>query len=136
MNKQDLPYGVGVLVTKDGKFLCGIRSDNGQICGPGGHIETGETPEQAAVRETKEEFGIVPMDLIRIGCLKSPDASYLPTMVFLCSRFEGEPKTDGKEMVMPPSFEDIRTLDEKEALLYPAFDDSLNLLIDRIMDEK
>ena len=30
----------------------------GEICFPGGRIEAGETPEEAAVRETREELGI------------------------------------------------------------------------------
>ena len=50
------PTGCGVIVVKDGKILVGTRKDNGLICGPGGHIEQGETPEEAAIRETREEF--------------------------------------------------------------------------------
>lgn len=34
---------------------------------PGGHVEAGETPEQAAFRETEEEFGISPKELIPLG---------------------------------------------------------------------
>ena len=35
-----------------------LKSDPGEICFPGGHIEAGETPEEAALRETCEEIGI------------------------------------------------------------------------------
>ena len=41
---------VGVLVISDGKILTGTRHNDtgyGLLCGPGGHIEAGETPEQA-----------------------------------------------------------------------------------------
>lgn len=49
VKKDSLPTtGCGVIVIKDGKILIGERKDNGQICGPGGHIEIGETPEDAA----------------------------------------------------------------------------------------
>jgi len=34
------------------------RDDQFYFTFPGGHVEPGETPEQAAVRETKEELGI------------------------------------------------------------------------------
>ena len=42
-----------------------LKSDPGEICFPGGHIEAGETPEEAALRETCEEIGIS-RDKIRI----------------------------------------------------------------------
>lgn len=133
MNKNDIPYGVGVLVAKDGKFLCGLRKDTGEICGPGGHLEKDESPEQAAVRETREEFGITPKNLQPIGCLRGKTNEYLPTMVFLCTDFEGEPKTDSDEMVAPYyGFNDIADLERKDAKLYPAFEDSLSLLEDCI----
>ena len=133
MNKNDIPYGVGVLVVKDGKFLCGLRSDTGEICGPGGHVEKDEDPRDAAIRETREEFGVTPKDLKMIGCLKSPDGAYLPTMVFLCTDFEGEPKADGTEMVDEYfGFNDISDLEQRGGLLYPAFDDSISLLEDCI----
>lgn len=42
-------------------LLLEIRSDNvkqpGEICFPGGRIESGETPAETAVRETCEELG-------------------------------------------------------------------------------
>lgn len=132
MNKKDLKYGVGVLVVKDGRFLCGIRSDTGEISGPGGHIEKGETPEQAAIRETKEEFGITPTDLKRVGCIKSPDNLYLPTMVFVCTKWSGQPKAGAEMAEGHVSFEDMRELDKDDAVLYPAFDDAVNLLISAI----
>lgn len=133
MKENDIPYGVGVLVAKDGKFLCGLRKDTGEICGPGGHLEKDESPEQAAVRETREEFGITPKKLQCLGCLQSKTKAYLPTMVFLCTDFEGEPKTDSEEMVAPYyGFNDIADLERKDAKLYPAFEDSLSLLEDCI----
>jgi len=44
------------------KFLILRKRDGsrkGQWSGPGGHIEWGETPKQGAIRELKEETGIV-----------------------------------------------------------------------------
>lgn len=34
----------------------------GNINGPGGRIEPGETPLAAAIRETQEEVGVTPLD--------------------------------------------------------------------------
>ena len=53
--------GVGVIVKKDGKVLMQKRMGahgEGTWSFPGGHLEFGESPEQTAVRETKEEVNV------------------------------------------------------------------------------
>lgn len=131
MNNKDLPIGVGVIVVNDGRILCGIRTDNGLICGPGGHIAKGESPVRAAVRETVEEFGIAPKSLVEIGSIDSPDDGYRPTKVFLCKSYSGEPETDDKEMTFP-YWASIDDLQNKDLKLFPAFEDSIGLLIHKI----
>ena len=42
----------------------------GKICGPGGRIEPGETPSQAAVRETAEEVGLTIRDALHVATLQ------------------------------------------------------------------
>ena len=53
--------GVGVLLTKDQQVLL-LRRRNTHGAGtwstPGGHLDFGETPEQCAVREVREETGL------------------------------------------------------------------------------
>ena len=48
-------------------LLLEVRSDSvkqpGEICFPGGRIETGETPAETAVRETCEELGLKAGDI-------------------------------------------------------------------------
>lgn len=44
-----------------------MRSQPGDISLPGGRIETGETPAQAAIRETCEELGVAEEELEVIG---------------------------------------------------------------------
>ncbi len=56
------PIAIAV-VESDGRFLIGQRSADGPLPGlwefPGGKVESGETPEQAAVRECREETGLL-----------------------------------------------------------------------------
>jgi len=50
--------GVGVFIrNKEGKILLEKRSDNGLWGLPGGKVEPGETIENTAIREVKEETG-------------------------------------------------------------------------------
>lgn len=63
--------GVGVFIFKDGKFLMGQRRGShgeGTWSLPGGHLEYGETPEETAFRETKEETGMT-IQNIRFGAV-------------------------------------------------------------------
>lgn len=52
---------VSAVVDLDGRFLVVEEHVMGQkvLCQPGGHIEAGESPEEAVVRETLEETGCV-----------------------------------------------------------------------------
>ena len=55
--------GANVILVKNGKILLLLRSDKsrwmpGAYGPPGGHLDPGESPKQAAVRETYEESGI------------------------------------------------------------------------------
>lgn len=128
---HELNYGsVGVLVIKDGKILVGIRnhdSGNGLICGPGGHIEKGETPEFAAARETSEEFGIIPNELIFIGRGEAEPEGGLEPYLYLCTDFDGVPKTDGDEMT-DEAFLSLDELEKAAASLFAPFAYSLKVL--------
>lgn len=87
-----------LVVNSEGKVLCGVRSDNNLVCGPGGHIEQGEQPIQTAIREAQEEFGITPTSLIPFATIGENNALQHKTDVFLCTSFTGTPKCDEKEM--------------------------------------
>lgn len=47
-----------------------LRSQPGDISFPGGRLEAGETPLEAAVRETCEELGLAPEDIEVLGPLE------------------------------------------------------------------
>ncbi len=53
----------GGIVEKDGKFVTIVR--NGIPDLPKGHIEKGETPENAALREVEEETGINKLQIVK-----------------------------------------------------------------------
>ena len=58
--------GVGVLITKDDQVLL-MKHRNAQGDGTwstvGGHLEYGESPQECAVRETREEIGVIITDV-------------------------------------------------------------------------
>ncbi len=122
--------GVGVLVVRDGKILTGLRRTEGTFCGPGGHIEDGETPEQAALRETQEEFGITPTELIHIGSTSGAAKPYLPSEIYLCTEYDGVPKADGNEMEFAQFMEPAKVLSLIDAgVAFPPFAESVKLLL-------
>ncbi len=64
----------------------------GKINAPGGHIEEGESPEEAAVRETMEEVGLHTENLQYSGELYFHflDGLRLKGTVFLCRDYRGD----------------------------------------------
>lgn len=119
------PTSAAVLVVNDGKILIGTRRNREGICGPGGHIEDGETPEQAARREALEEFGIQLGPLYCLGQLDGLPEEYGLPVIYLCTEYAGEPVCDGEEMQSSA----FRTLEELgDQGLFPPFERSLHLL--------
>ena len=86
------------LILKDNKILLGMKKrgfGQGRWNGFGGKVIEGETIEEAAKRELKEEVGILAKKLERRGILRftfdnSPN-ELLEVHVFLVSEFEGKP---------------------------------------------
>lgn len=129
----DTDYGVGVLVVQDGWFLCGTRLKGGSVGGPGGHIEAGESPEDAAIRETQEEFGITPKDLMPVAFLSDLKPPYCPSHVFLCTDFDGSIRCADGEMTSPGfiTAEKVAELStQNPERLFPPFAQSITALLD------
>lgn len=115
------------IVVKGGKALIGRRRDGAGWCGPGGHIEAGETPEQAARREAWEEFRIRLRSLTPLAKLDNLPQEYGVPFVFLCTDFDGDPQCDGNEMQPPHRFAEL-----SECLsdaMFPPFVRSVQLLL-------
>lgn len=141
IEKEDLPDkiakdeaevdSVGVLVVRNGEVLVARRMDNStflQVCGPGGKIEEGETPEQAAMRETEEEFGIRPKSLLSLGVGPTGEAGYTPE-VFLCTDFEGEVNCGEDGEMASPRFYSLDMLLGMKDELFGPFKSSLSILM-------
>jgi 8-oxo-dGTP pyrophosphatase MutT (NUDIX family) len=54
----DLRAGAAAAVRDGDRLLLTRRSDNGQWCLPGGGVDAGERPAEAAIREVREETGL------------------------------------------------------------------------------
>jgi 8-oxo-dGTP diphosphatase len=88
----------GVLV-HDGSVLLGKRTAH-RVQWPdvwdaiGGHVEEGETPEAALVREFNEELGVVPTDFRRLETFQITQGTrdHTVTCHFFCvTAWDGEP---------------------------------------------
>lgn len=58
------------IVERDDQFLVGVRPDGVPLAGywefPGGKVEAGETPAEAAARECREETGVTVEPLVEL----------------------------------------------------------------------
>lgn len=74
------PLGIDVLLEVRASSL---EQQPGEVCCPGGHVEPGETPVEAAIRETCEELLVSPAQVSLVGSLGVvPGPGNLPLHVF------------------------------------------------------
>jgi mutator protein MutT len=74
--KVILVFAGGCLFDDRGRVLLQKRGDSGKWGFPGGAIELGETPEEAAIREVKEETGLDVQVETLIGIYTDSDIKY------------------------------------------------------------
>lgn len=98
MQNPQARVGIGVFVFKDGMFLMQKRQGShgaGKWSVPGGHLEFGESFEDTAHREVKEETGIE-ITNIRFGAVTNDlfidEHKHYVTIWMLCDWKSGEVK--------------------------------------------
>lgn len=130
------PKGVGIIVLQNGKVLLGKRKDSGQWGLAGGAIDPGEEPLEAAIRELREEFGIINNNLKYYGVAPSPINPFKGTdFKEGCSidyYVEYEPHEAIKVSLEPKEMTDFKWVDLNKALeenLYPSSRASLELFL-------
>ena len=82
--------GADALIVRDGAILLGHRMDQDLWVFPGGAVDGGETPWEAAVREAAEEVGVQASVSRLLGVTWQPTAQEL-IFDFLCTAV-GEPR--------------------------------------------
>jgi mutator protein MutT len=101
-----------ILLRNDDQILLAMKKRGfgmGKWNGPGGKIETGETIEQAMVRECQEEVGVTPKNWYQVAELdfvqdaETSDPFHMYALVYMAREWDGEP-TESEEM-MPKWFD-------------------------------
>jgi 8-oxo-dGTP diphosphatase len=86
-----------VLLTRGETLLLGWRGPNRRTypacwAVPGGHLEPGESPEDAAIREMREELGVEVRGLRYLGPIETVDSLGPVTFhMFSSSEWDGDP---------------------------------------------
>lgn len=131
-----LSVGATVVVLKDNKILLNLRSDTDTWGIPGGAMELGETLEQTAARELKEETNLAAERFIFLHLFsgndlyfKYPNGDELYSVVglFLAENITGEMKiTDGEST-------DLRFYGKDEL---PILENRANRIIEWLIGER
>ena len=120
--KKRVGAGLGVILERDGKILLGMRHpdpnkadsafrSSGEWCLPGGKIDFGETLEEGAIREVKEETGILIKDpkVISVHNCKNEHAHFL-TAGITAKEWEGEARVMEPDEIIEWKWFDIKDL--------------------------
>ena len=109
------------LLTKDNRFLTELRVKKGSgFYGffriPGGEIEKGELPNQAAFREVFEEHGVVVKKMVYLDTFEEVTLNnqLVKIHAFLITDFAGEPKQLEPEKSLLYWFEEGTAFDKLE----------------------
>lgn len=123
---------VGAVVLRDKRVLFVRQAPGHPLAGqwsiPWGIVDSGEPPEDAALRETGEESGVTAEIDGLLGIQNLPQAGWLG-IVFLCHPVGGSPAPDGAETDRAAYL----SLDEMNALEEP-FEPWCEWLVRRVLE--
>ena len=123
-----LSAGATVLVIKDGKILLNLRSDTETWGVPGGALELGESLEETAYRELKEETGLSAERMTLLTVLSGKDfyfeypngdMLYSVVALFLAENASGDLEiTDGESLRLQYfDFNDLPNLESRAKVI-------------------
>lgn len=97
----------GIILYHEGQILLQKRADNGLWALHGGAMEMGETTEETAIREAREEIGIVPESLTFYGVFSGPEMYHvypdgnevhIVSTVYFCDAYKATLQIDAEEV--------------------------------------
>ncbi len=121
---------VALVVRKGGKFLLlkrANRTGRGLWCIPGGHAETGETAEKAALREAREEIGEVLLGKFILKFVHDVRAGHMHEAHIFFARLKGKVKINEESSAYGWfTLEEMKTMALTDYTLY-----ALNYMIEK-----
>lgn len=140
--KRHFCASVFIINPEDKKLLLVLHKKYNKWVQPGGHIETNETPEEAALREAEEETG---MKVELIGERFPRETDFLRPLAIQRNIRKGNnehidflylafPKSDPKTLYISEESNSIKWFDREELIKYSVFEDIL-LTYDYILKE-
>lgn len=130
--KKKVGAGFGVILEKNGKVLLGMRHPDpdkadsafrsaGEWCLPGGKLEWGESFEEGAIREVKEETGITIKNpkVISVHNCKNQHAHFM-TVGLIARDFTGEASVMEPDEIVAWQWFDFNNLPQPR--YFPSFE--------------
>lgn len=124
-------YTAGAFIVREDKVLLERRPDDAKVYPglwdtPGGHVEEGETPEAALVRELFEELGITPTRFVLGAVQDDLVGVFYRHFVYIVRAFDGEPVSREGRRIEWYTHEESMKLERMNPLISYSWQDFVN----------